>query len=162
MRTVAAALAALALAAPGAQVDLRPFVKDVARIARPTGVPIILPSWLQLEAIPRRIYAGAQAEHGGWSLEIASAPDCRHASACFVAGFQAERGGGLPGKPNATLPGEIKALYRPVSCGGSCAPANVWFVRKGVLYTFQVKNPPKNPRAALLAMAAQALRAGPR
>ena len=47
-------------------------------------------------------------------------------------------------------------------CGGSCAPANLWFTRNRVLYTYQVKDPPKDARAALLAMAAQALRAGPR
>ncbi len=162
MKAIAAALAALSLATPAAQIDLRPFDKQVAQIARPTGVPIILPSWLQLAAVPKRIYASAQADAGGWQLDISSARNCGHANACFVAFFEAKRGGTLPGKPNATLSNGLKALYRPVSCGGSCAPANLWFVRQKALYTYQVKDPPKNARAALLAMAAQALRVGPR
>ena len=155
-------LLATIVAATSTQVDLRPFIGSVTEIARPTGAPIILPDWLQVGAVPRRVYATATASKTGWELELASAPDCGHANACFVALFVGGRGGRLPGKANATLPGGIAAQYRPVSCVGSCAPANLWFVRRGVLYQIQVKNPPRNARGALLGMAAQALRRGPR
>ena len=155
-------LLATIIAATSTQVDLRPFIGSVTQIARPTGVPIILPDWLQVEAVPRRLYATATASKTGWELELSSAPHCGHANVCFVALFVAERGGRLPGKPNATLPGGIPAQYRAVSCGGSCAPANVWFVRRGVLYQIQVKSPPRDARAALVGMAAQSLRKGPR
>jgi hypothetical protein len=155
-------LLATIVLATSAQVDLRPFVRSVTSIARPTGVPIILPDWLRVEAVPHRLYASAAATRTGWDLKLSSAPDCGHASACFVALFQAERGAALPGRPNATLPGGIPAQYRPVGCGGSCAPATLWFVRRDVLYTFQVESPPRDAQAALLALAVQALRRGPR
>jgi hypothetical protein len=33
----------------------------------------------------------------------------------------------------------IVAHFSPVSCGGSCAPANLWWVQNGVEYQIQIK-----------------------
>jgi len=30
-------------------------------------------------------------------------------------------------------------MFRPVSCGGSCAPANIWWEQNGVMYQIQIK-----------------------
>jgi hypothetical protein len=30
-------------------------------------------------------------------------------------------------------------MFRPVSCGGSCAPANLWWEQNGVMYQIQIR-----------------------
>ena len=37
------------------------------------------------------------------------------------------------------LSGGRIGMFRPVSCGGSCAPANLWWEQNGVLYQIQIK-----------------------
>lgn len=37
------------------------------------------------------------------------------------------------------LAGGIRGFFRPLSCGGSCAPANLWWELGGVLYQIQLK-----------------------
>ena len=37
------------------------------------------------------------------------------------------------------LSGGRIGMFRPVSCGGSCAPANLWWEQDGVLYQIQIK-----------------------
>jgi hypothetical protein len=39
------------------------------------------------------------------------------------------------------LAGGITGFFRPVSCGGSCAPANLWWEQGAVLYQIQLKLP---------------------
>ena len=47
--------------------------------------------------------------------------------------------------------------FRPVSCGGSCAPANLWWEQDGVMYNFQLKlrsdTPEKDQQKFLVEMA---------
>jgi hypothetical protein len=68
----------------------------------------------------------------------------------------------MPAKPNLVLSGGDAALYRPISCGASCAPAALYFRHAGVLYVWEVKDAPKNARAVLSKLAAEAIAAGPR
>jgi hypothetical protein len=49
-----------------------------------------------------------------------------------------------------------------VTCGASCSPATLWFTYRGVLYMWQHKDPPRNAKAVLARLAAQAISAGPR
>lgn len=60
----------------------------------------------------------------------------------------------------------ILGFFRPVSCGGSCAPANLWWEVGPVLYQIQFKlSPTVNQRAqeeAIVAAANSAILAGPR
>ncbi len=37
------------------------------------------------------------------------------------------------------LKGQIAGQFRPVSCGGSCAPANLWWQKEGYQYQIQLK-----------------------
>lgn len=60
----------------------------------------------------------------------------------------------------------IRGFFRPVSCGGSCAPANLWWEEGGVLYQIQLKlssslseNDQQN---AIVATANSSILAGPR
>jgi hypothetical protein len=56
----------------------------------------------------------------------------------------------------------VRGFYLPIGCGASCSPASLWFVRGDVLYSWQIKDPPRETRNALVRMANDAIRAGPR
>lgn len=60
----------------------------------------------------------------------------------------------------------IRGFFRPVSCGGSCAPANLWWEQGGVLYTIQLELgdgwSEDYQQAAITAVADSAIDAGPR
>lgn len=64
------------------------------------------------------------------------------------------------------LSGGIVGLFRPVSCGGSCAPANLWWRRKGLLYQVQLKLPAtlsnEEQKRIITAIANSAIMASPR
>jgi hypothetical protein len=56
--------------------------------------------------------------------------------------------------------------FRAVSCGGSCAPANLWWEEGHVLYSLQLslrsELPNKDQRRKMIAVANSAILAGPR
>ena len=56
----------------------------------------------------------------------------------------------------------MRGRYTPLSCGASCSPASISFVREGVLYEFSVKDPVGKVKPALIALANQAINYGPR
>jgi hypothetical protein len=159
-----AALAPLAAAgrmAPSQAVSLPSlFEQQIAQIKRHSDVPILIPARL-------RIYAPAPFPTGGggtngWHLELQGSPNCGGANACFIAAFTATRAHRilLRGQ-RVELRGGRHGIFRPVSCGASCAPAFIDFLRRGVRYEFQVKGGPGG-RRAMSRLANSALAAGPR
>ena len=34
---------------------------------------------------------------------------------------------------------QLGGMFSPVSCGGSCAPANLWWQQNGLMYQIQIK-----------------------
>ena len=60
----------------------------------------------------------------------------------------------------------ITGFFRPVSCGGSCAPANLWWEQRAVLYQIQLKLrsalAENKQRGIITAVADSAILAGPR
>jgi hypothetical protein len=166
VRLLAAALS-LAFAAPalggaGRNVGLlHAFAAQLPKVKRTTSIPVLLPPSLPLLG-SYRVYATGWATRGSFDLELAAAPRCGGANACFVAMFEGERGGKLPGRPNARLAGGDPAFFHPVTCGGSCAPNSFWFTHKGVLYSWQAKDLRSPEKAILTRMANQAIAAGPR
>jgi hypothetical protein len=107
------------------------------------------------------VYGTGGANAKSWDLELAATRNCGGANACFVASFTARRGGTLPRAANLRLVTGQRAVYQGVSCGASCAPATLWFVRKRVLYTWQFKGV-ANSKRVMARLAAQAIRTGPR
>ncbi len=159
---VAVSFSAAALAAPARNVDLlRAFGAQLPKVKRMTTVPVLLPRFLPLGG-NYKVYATGGAARGYWELSLAGAPNCRGANACFVASFEGRRGAKLPGRSNLRLAGGDPALYRAISCGGSCSPTSLSFTHDGVLYSWQVKDLPKAPKATLARLAAEAVAAGPR
>ena len=123
---------------------------------------MLLPRALPLAGRAPRLYAEGGGDRRGWVLTLAGAPRCGSANACFVASFEGRAGGKLPGTSNVRLAGGDRGLYIPIGCGASCSPASLWFVHDGVLYSWQVKDPPRAARATLLRLANEAIAAGPR
>ena len=60
----------------------------------------------------------------------------------------------------------IRGFFRPVSCGGSCAAANLWWEQSGVLYQIQLKLSSSlsedDQQNAIAATANSSILAGPR
>jgi hypothetical protein len=159
---VAASTCAPAFAAPARDVNLmRAFAAQLPKVKRATTVPILLPGSLPLGG-SYKVYATGGGSRAHWKLSLAGAPNCGGANACFVASFEGQRGGTLPGRANVRLTRGGSALYRPFSCGGSCSPTSFWFVHAGVLYSWQVKDLPARPKALLTRLANEAIAAGPR
>ena len=155
--------AAPAGARPAASIDLlKTFRAELPKITRATRVPVLLPRALELGGAPRRVFADGGASSSGWVLTLAADPKCGGATACFIASFEAQRGNRLPDRANVRLAGGARGFYLPIRCGASCAPASLWFVHAGIIYSWQVKDPPRPARAALIRMANEAIRAGPR
>jgi len=167
--TRAAAVAALSFAfcAPalgGATRDvdlLRVFHAQLPRVKRTTTVAVLLPRRLPLLG-SYKLYPSGSATRSSYDLELAGAPRCGGANACFVAAFQAQRGGKLPGRSNARLAGGDPALFHPVTCGASCSPSSLWFTHRGVLYSWQAKDLRTPAKTVLVRMANEAIAAGPR
>lgn len=159
--TTLLAVPALASTAGNANV-IDAFGKQIPAVDRKTTVPVLLPSTLPFAAKVPKLYPSGTATKNHWVLVLEGAPGCRGANACFLASFEGTRGGKLPGKSNLKLKGGQPAFYKGITCGASCSPASLWFVDKGVLYSWQHKDPPKNTKAVLARLAAQAIAAGPR
>lgn len=138
------------------------FKSQIAAIKKSSKVPVILPATLPFAGKVPKLYEAGGGTTKAWSLELAGAPHCGAADACFLASFEAVRGGKLPGRSNLKLAGGQAAFYKGVTCGASCSPASLWFVYRGVLYSWQHKDAPKNTKSVLARLAAQAIAAGPR
>jgi hypothetical protein len=165
VRPVVCVLAALvtAAAATAAPIDLPTLAaKQIGALDRKTQVPILLPDKLPWAGTTPKLYLDGWTTGRGWGLAVAAAPRCGGANACFVATFEATRGGALPAPSNLRLKGGQRAYYVPIRCGASCGPASLWFRHGGVLYAWQLKEPPKGGKAALARLAEAAIAAGPR
>jgi hypothetical protein len=157
------ATAAPAFASGTGSADLLKLFRAQLPAAKKAGVPVLLPDSMPIAGKAPKLYATGGAQAKGWDLELAAARNCGGANACFIASFEAKRGGKLPGKANLKLTGGDPAKYSPISCGASCSPASLWFTHAGVLYTWQWKAPPPKGTKTLMAHAAdQAIAAGPR
>jgi hypothetical protein len=145
-----------ALAAPA--VDLpQLFADDLERIGPRTEVPILLP-----QSMPGDLDEYFPTGHGRerrWGLEMAGAPNCGGATACFIASFDGKRGGKLFGRQPVTLARGRTGRFQPLSCGASCTPPSISWRERGATYRIMAKVP---GRRALVRMANSAIRHGPR
>jgi hypothetical protein len=140
---------------------LQLFKPELAKIHKATKVPVLLPA--KLPILDRlKVYGAGYSSKSGWELDLAFAKNCFGADACFLGEFKAQKGGALPGAANVRLASGDPALYKPISCGGSCAPANLWFTHGGVLYSWQDKSVGGNAKTLLVRLANEAIAAGPR
>jgi hypothetical protein len=140
------------------------FRAELARVRRLTRVPILLPSYLP-DALDRPLYVkgGGMAEAYGFS--ITSIPRCA-ANACSIGEFSGSKGALVTeGLEEVELANGIKGRYKPLTCGASCSPPFVEWFDYPFNYMIQLKlntGDEEKDKAALVALANSALRAGPR
>jgi hypothetical protein len=161
-----AALAALAAAAPGppATVDVdvpAAFAATLSGVKAKTIVPVLLPATMPYEDV--KLYATGVGRSGSWHLDLATARDCRMATACFVAEFTARRGARPHGQRKVRLRGDRTGWFTPSACGASCGPPTIAWRQHGARYRIRAKvGTQDTERRILVRMANQAIRAGRR
>jgi hypothetical protein len=147
----------------------RIFVSVLPEVKAKSRVAVLLPTELRkpLEeakhALVEKVAANAYAISLYYELGIGDAG--------FAASFAADASPnddprGLPGNHEVNLARGIRGFFSPVSCGGSCAPANLWWDQAGVLYQIQLKLPStlgeNDQEKTIVAVADSAILAGPR
>ena len=116
------------------------FGPALKQIESRTRIPIMLPFKLP-SAIPERdirVAVGEVREDGYFiSLYFGNSA----VNAAFAAGFGGStRGFETPrNSSRVALSRGRTGMFRPVSCGGSCAPANLWWEQNGVVYQIQLR-----------------------
>lgn len=148
-RPVAAALA-----------SVLPEVKAKSRI------PVLLPS--KLPNVGKAIHAMVEASADEYAISLDY--EFGNGDSAFVASFSAQSKPGYHarelGNVELKLARGITGFFRPVSCGGSCAPVNLWWEEGDVLYQIQLAMSPtvseQDQEKSIATVADSAILAGPR
>jgi hypothetical protein len=125
----------------------RVFAPALEQIQSKTRIPILLPSKLP-SAIPESgiKLASGEVRKDGYFVSLYYSGD---ANASYAAGFGGStlilQDRDLPNSARVALSDGRTGIFRPVSCGGSCAPANLWWEQNGVMYQIQVRLSPDLP-----------------
>ena len=118
---------------------------------------------MTVDVAPSRLFGRGHASAGSYSLNLDVGARCHGAGACYVAFFIGQKGQTLAGGRKVRLAHSLEGRFRPRSCGASCAPPQVMWVQRGVLYTIQDRVPnDRQAKAVLTALANSAIRGGPR
>lgn len=166
---LAAALTAAALApAAGAAIRVvhpaRAFRRQVERIDRFTPLDVLLPHTVAIDA-PRRygIEAKWRADRVSWELSLGVGPRCGGANACFVGAFSAQQGARPAFRRTVRLRGGVTGWFKPTTCGASCSPPEIQWLRGDVLYDIEFREAGRaSDRTKLVRLANSAIAAGPR
>jgi uncharacterized protein YecT (DUF1311 family) len=126
----------------------RVFTPALDEIRSKTTIPILLPSKLP-SAIPESEIklASGEVTKEGYFITLYYSADT---NASYAAGFSGStlilQDRDLPSGTRTVLSDGRTGIFRPVSCGGSCAPANLWWEQSGVMYNIQVRLSPDLPK----------------
>lgn len=165
-----AALQDLSQQAGGASQSLpEGFASSVRTVKARTHVPILLPSMLPdpigkakhtvVESVTEDSYAISLY----YELGIGDAGFAANFAAQVRPNFAPED---LANVQRTALAQGLIGFFRAVSCGGSCAPANLWWQQNGTLYQIQLKlsstMAESDQLKALTAAANSAITVGPR
>jgi hypothetical protein len=154
-------LATLALAAPPADLNAL-FADDLPQVKAKTQLAILLPDKMPTRS--EKLFPTAYGKRNEYAFDLAGAPDCGGATACFIADFSAIKGGRPFGRGKATLIKGRHGRYQPLSCGASCSPPSISWHERGATYTIQadVGDQKRSSRRILVKMANEAIAHGPR
>ncbi len=103
-------------------------------------IPILLPSKLpDVISVPDIKLAYGEVRKTGYEISLYYSDLGTDAAlaASFIGSTDIEKS--VPGTSRAVLANGIAAMFRPVSCGGSCAPAILWWQQGSVMYQIQIK-----------------------
>ncbi len=145
------------------------FVSALAKVKTRTNISVLLPSEL-----PKPF---SNAEHAmvddvkGDQYGVLLYYELGLGDAGFAASFSAKKNPSyspreLANVQTVKLARGIVGFFRPVSCGGSCAPANLWWEEGAALYQIQLELPStlrdKDQQSIMTKVANSAILAGPR
>jgi len=122
------------------------FKPAIADICGKTAFPILLPAKLPAE------FDGIKASQGevqGEGYQIALYYEVGAGNAGYAGTFGASKDGidGIPNGEAVKLNDGSGGMFRSVSCGGSCAPASLWWKKDGITYQIQLVMDPKTAEA---------------
>lgn len=133
------AAALLPSAAAAKRYDIPATMGDqLTALVEETPVGVMLPQSLPFD-YSGRLYASTEVTEGAWFVSLAGAKDCRGANACTLGTLSGVQGGERNNRIRVRLADGKNGWYRPLSCGGSCSPPSIEFVRNKVLYGIQAK-----------------------
>jgi hypothetical protein len=139
------------------------FAGTLPRIKRKTQLAVLLPSRVPAFVTPDRLSPSGSARAGAYALALASSPDCGGATACFVGSFSAHRGQRPSFRRRLRLTGGRIGYYKPLTCGASCSPPVIQWMRGSALYEISYAGASrKHDRSLLVGLANSAIRSGPR
>ena len=147
-----------AQAASGTNVNLLVKLAPEIKSARTGKVAVLLPSSIHADVAASRLYGAGGATAKGFDIQLAYAPRCDDATACFFAEFEGGAQTKLPGTRVALAHG-VAGVYSGIHCGASCGPASIQWREGGVLYSVQYV---LGGKPAMIALADSAIDAGPR
>lgn len=167
----ALAVAALCASVRGKATQSLPdvFLTVLAEVKARTAVPVLLPTELPSPFCDAKHASVDKATAAEYAVSLYY--ELGMGNAGFAAFFGAKNNASyspreLPNVREVKLAGGIVGFFRPVSCGGSCAPANLWWESGKALYTLQLKLPAalreKKQQKVITQVANSAIVAGPR
>ena len=145
------------------------FLSVLARVKVKTRVPVLLPTELPRPFSDAKHASVDKATTDEYAVSLYYELDVGNAG--FAASFEATNNSQyspreLGNVREVKLAGGLTGFFRPVNCGGSCAPANLWWEQKAVLYQIQLKLPStlpeRNQQRIITTVANSAILAGPR
>jgi len=144
------------------------FVSVLPDVKAKSHVPILLPSELP-EPIARAKHAVITAETDNYTIAL------YFKLGVGFSAYAASFSGGpspkfslreLPNVSEVKLAHGFRGFFRPIFCGGSCAPVNLWWEDGGILYQIQLRLSSsvseQDQEKTIEAVANSAILAGPR
>jgi len=145
------------------------FTDALTDIKTKTHVPVLLPEEL-VEPIAKAKHAVVEnANAKGYTISLYYKLGI--GDACFAGAFAAQarpkyKPEELANVIAVTLTQGLRGFFRGVGCGGSCAPANLWWEQNGILYQIQIKLSlslsEESQQKAIVKLADSSIIAGPR
>jgi hypothetical protein len=118
------------------------FGQALAQVQPKTRIPIVLPSKLPAVTSPKDIKVSlGEVRDDGYFISLYFSAE--GGQAAFAAGFSGSTrilsAQDLPNTRQVVISGGRVGMFRPVSCGGSCAPASLWWQQNSVMYQIQAQ-----------------------
>jgi len=116
------------------------FESGLQNIRGKVQVPILLPAKLpDVITVPDIMLAYGEVTDRGYAITLYYSEFGSNATfaASFIGSTDVEKD--IPGTSRVLLANGTAAMFRPVSCGGSCAPANLWWQQGRFMYEIQIK-----------------------
>ncbi len=141
------------------------FKKNLADVKRDSSISdIYMPSNIRVFTRASRVRGSVDASDDQYNLILGIGSRCNGANVCLLANFAGIRGERpASGGRRVNLSRGTRGYWRDISCGASCSPAEIQFVKRGVLYSIATKGvTERNVKATLVKLANSAIEAGPR